>query len=154
MEAPWLCKVLNMLEDMPWYCPVVKDVVMDVSVGQVLKGLPYLHCCSELCRQGFSSSTCQAVVGGIKCLPAMFERIGRLVCSRGHTENAISANKLVFWFIHLGLAWFHVQLVFTILLFQLFWNLIIMYSWYLPFCYFSFFGTSSSSQSFQSSYHL
>ena len=24
-------------------CPVIKDLIMDVSVGHVLKGLPYLH---------------------------------------------------------------------------------------------------------------
>ena len=31
--------VLNMLADVPWQCPIVKDLVMDVLVGQVLKGL-------------------------------------------------------------------------------------------------------------------
>ena len=43
MEAPWLPTVLNMLADNPWQCPIVTDLVMDVSVGQVLKGLQYLH---------------------------------------------------------------------------------------------------------------
>ena len=43
MEAPWLPTVLNMLADVPWWCPIIKDLVMDVSVGQVLKGLQYLH---------------------------------------------------------------------------------------------------------------
>ena len=43
MEAPWLPTVLNMLADVPWWCPIVKDLVVDVSVGQVLKGLQYLH---------------------------------------------------------------------------------------------------------------
>ena len=44
MEAPWLPTVLNMLADIPWqWYPIIKDLVMDVSVGQVLKGLPYLH---------------------------------------------------------------------------------------------------------------
>ena len=43
IEAPWLPTVLNMLADVPWWCPLVKDLVMDVSVGQVLKGLQYLH---------------------------------------------------------------------------------------------------------------
>ena len=43
MEAPWLPTVLTMLEDIPWQCPVVKHFIMDVLVGQVLRGLPYLH---------------------------------------------------------------------------------------------------------------
>ena len=43
MEAPWLPTVLNMLADVPWQYPIVKDLIMDVSVGQALKGLHYLH---------------------------------------------------------------------------------------------------------------
>ena len=43
MEAPWLPTVLNMLADVPWWCPLVKDLIVDVSVGQALKGLQYLH---------------------------------------------------------------------------------------------------------------
>ena len=38
-EAPWLPTVLNMLADVPQWCPIVKDLVMDVSLGQVFKGL-------------------------------------------------------------------------------------------------------------------
>ena len=43
MEASWLPTVLNMLEDIPHWCPIVKDLVTPVSVGWVLKGLPLLH---------------------------------------------------------------------------------------------------------------
>ena len=43
MEAPGLSTVLSMLADIPGQCPIVKDLVVDVSVGQVLKGLRYLH---------------------------------------------------------------------------------------------------------------
>ena len=43
MEAPWLPTILNMLADVPWWCPIVKDLIMDVLVGQALKGLQYLH---------------------------------------------------------------------------------------------------------------
>ena len=43
MEATWLPRHLNTLEDIPQGCPLVKEFVMDVSVGQMLKGLPYLH---------------------------------------------------------------------------------------------------------------
>ena len=39
MVASWLPTVLNMLADIPWWCPIVKDLVMDVLVGQALKGL-------------------------------------------------------------------------------------------------------------------
>ena len=42
METPWLPTFLIMFEDIPQHCPVVKDLSMDVSVGQVLKGLQYL----------------------------------------------------------------------------------------------------------------
>ena len=38
-EAPWLPTVLNMLADIPQQCPLLKHLVMDVLVGQVLKGL-------------------------------------------------------------------------------------------------------------------
>ena len=43
MEAPWLLTVLNMLKAIPQQCPIIKDLIMDVSVGHELKGLPYLH---------------------------------------------------------------------------------------------------------------
>ena len=43
MEASWLPTVLNMLADVPQQCPVIKDLGMDVSVGQTLKALPYFH---------------------------------------------------------------------------------------------------------------
>ena len=49
IEVPWLPTVLNMVADVPQQCPIVKDLVMDVSVGQVLWGLQYLH------SQGFYS---------------------------------------------------------------------------------------------------
>ena len=31
------------MADIPQQCPINKDLVMDVSVGQALKGLPHLH---------------------------------------------------------------------------------------------------------------
>ena len=43
VEAPWLPTVLNILADVPQWCPIIKDPIMDVLVGQALKGLPYLH---------------------------------------------------------------------------------------------------------------
>ena len=43
MEAPWFPSVLTMLEDIPHECPIIKDLVRDVPVDWVLKGLPSLH---------------------------------------------------------------------------------------------------------------
>ena len=67
MEALWLPTVLDMLTDVPQCCPIIKDLV-DVSIGHVLKGLPYLHLTLWLlrtvcCADGFSSSVCQAAAG-------------------------------------------------------------------------------------------
>ena len=51
---------LNMLADILWHCPIIKDPTVDVSVVNVLKGLPHLHFNSlasqrcVLCKQGFS----------------------------------------------------------------------------------------------------
>ena len=36
-------QVLNMLADVPQRCPIIKDLIINVLVGHVLKGLPYLH---------------------------------------------------------------------------------------------------------------
>ena len=74
MEVPWLPKALNMLEDIPWHCPFVKDLVMNVSVGQMLKHLhlPSLHLTLWLFRDMWcadkSSSVCQALVEQLECL--------------------------------------------------------------------------------------
>ena len=45
MEACWLPTVLNMLADVLQQCPIIKDLMMDVLVGQGLKGLQYLDFC-------------------------------------------------------------------------------------------------------------
>ena len=61
MEASWLPTVLNMLVDVPYWCPIIPDLMVAVSVGWVLKGLQLLHltlwllrdmCCAD---KGFSS---------------------------------------------------------------------------------------------------
>ena len=43
IEATWLPVVLNMLVDIHHCCPIVQNLVMDVSLDQVLKGLPSLQ---------------------------------------------------------------------------------------------------------------
>ena len=56
-------------------------------------------------------------------LSAILERMGRFVCSSGLPNNAMSAPKLANFLVHFsGLAWFVIQWVFIILLFQLFWE--------------------------------
>ena len=71
MEAPWLPTVVNMLADFPWQCPIIEDLIMDVLVGQMLKGLPYLHLTLWLLSDGCYAdrgslpSVYQMVVGAI-----------------------------------------------------------------------------------------
>ena len=51
-EASWLPTVPSMLVDIPCCCPIVKHLVIDVSIDWVLKGLPSLYltlCCPEMC---------------------------------------------------------------------------------------------------------
>ena len=40
---PWLFTVLNILEYIPHQCPFIKDLVMEVLVDQVLKGMSSLY---------------------------------------------------------------------------------------------------------------
>ena len=51
-----------MLADVPQQCPLVKDLVVDVSVGQVLKGLQYMHLTlwmlSDMCYADRGSLPC------------------------------------------------------------------------------------------------
>ena len=59
MEAPWFPTVLNMLVDVPRWCPLLKNLIVDVSVGLALKGLRYLHLTlwllSDVCHANRSS---------------------------------------------------------------------------------------------------
>ena len=97
MEAPWLPTHLNMLADIPWWCPIINDLIMDVSVGQVLNGLQHLHLTL------WQLSDVYYIIRGslpwsvrwwwgnlsiyIKGLPAVLEGMGRLVCSTGLTNQ-------------------------------------------------------------------
>ena len=86
MEAPWLPTVLNMLADVPWWCPVIKDLIMDVLVGQALKGLQYLHLTlwllSNMCYTDRILFLSLSGSGGgnsniyVKGLPAVLEGVG------------------------------------------------------------------------------
>ena len=54
-EAHHLPTILHMLEDIPHWCPVIRYLVRNVSVGSALRNV----CCH---RQGFSSSAYQAMM--------------------------------------------------------------------------------------------
>ena len=122
--------------DVPWQCPIIKDLVVDVSVGQVFKGstvsafnpLAAQRC--VLCRQGFSSLFCQAVAGATRMsTSSVYQQYWKewdSWCARqGLPNNAISAPKVANFFVTFvsdgtGL----------------------VYHWYLSFCYFCIFGAS------------
>ena len=68
IEAPWLPTVLGMLWDFPYKCALVKDLVNDVSIDQMIRGLPLLHSThwqvkDMLHELELSLSVCQAVTG-------------------------------------------------------------------------------------------
>ena len=99
MKAPCFLTVLNMLSYTPHQCPIVKDLVMDVSVGWVLMGMQPLHLTlwlpSTVCCTGKSSlpQSCQTVVGATevfdKSVPGLLERMDWIVCSKGSTKQWI-----------------------------------------------------------------
>ena len=118
MEVPWLPKVLHVLADGPYWCPIVKDLIVDVSVGQVLRGLQSWHLTFWLLRdvfqrQGFSCLICIVVVGVTSAsmtniyLQYWKERTG-WCAEEGVPNNAISAPKIADILVHLfrvGLTW-------------------------------------------------
>ena len=96
MEAPWFPTVLNMLADVPWQCPIIKDVFMDVLVRHVLKDLPYLHlmlwllrdvCYTVVIFPSLSGSGRGKLSIYVKGLLTVLEGMGRLLCSRGCTNQ-------------------------------------------------------------------
>ena len=118
IEAPWLPTILNMLVDIPWQCPIIKDLVMDVSVGHVLKCLSYLHLTHWLfrdmcCADGFSSSVSQEVVKATqvstsKVYQQCWKKWAGWCAQEGVPNNAISAPKIANFLVHLfraGMAW-------------------------------------------------
>ena len=133
MEAPWLPTVLNMLVDIPWQYPIVKDLIMDVSVGQVCKGLRYLHLTlwllSNVCSVD-KGSLPQSVSGQLECLhqgsTSSTGRSGPVgVLDRVYqTMPSLPLNKQIFYYICFRWDWPGVPLVSIILLFLHFWSLI------------------------------
>ena len=105
MEALWLPTVLNMLEDIHWHYPAIKDCIVGVFVGQVLKGLQYLHltlwmlrdmCCAD---KGSLPQSIRQWQGQIEHLQkkstSSVGKNGAGWCAEeGVPNNAISAPKL------------------------------------------------------------
>ena len=98
IEALWLPTALNMLADVPHHGPIIKDLIMDVLISQMLKGLQSLHLILWLLRdmwwidKGFLSHSVRQwwrVTLNIydKSVPAMLERMDQMVCSRGCTKQ-------------------------------------------------------------------
>ena len=117
MEAPWLPTVLNMLADVPWQCPIIKDLIVDASVGQVLKGLPYLHLTLWLLRDvcyADRGSLPQSVRWWWRQLEHLHQRSTSSVGRNGlvgvlkrvyQTMPSLPLNKLIFWYIYFRVAW-------------------------------------------------
>ena len=137
MEAPWLPTVHNMLADIPWWCPIITGLIVDISVGQVLKDLPYLHLTLWLL-----SNVCYADRGSLPQsvrqwqgqLEHLHQRSTRSVGRNGQvgvlnrvcqTMPSLPLNYLLFWYIYFMLAWPGIPLVYIILLFLHFWSLIV-----------------------------
>ena len=74
-EVPWPPTVLNMLEDIPHWCPIVKSLVMDDLVGwfaersTIVAFNPLAAQTCVWCRQGFPSSVWQVVTVVYLALP-------------------------------------------------------------------------------------
>ena len=88
MVVPWLPTVLDMLEDIPWSCPVIKDLIVDISVWQVLKGLSYLHLTLWLLRD-----MCYADKGS---LPQSLRQLrGKLRYLQQYSTSNVGKNQQV-----------------------------------------------------------
>ena len=92
-EASQLSTFLNISEYIPHQFNIVKDLIRDVLVGQVLMGLPLLQLTLWLLRDTFCANKGYLhqshrqwwgdSITHNKGLPAILERMGMSVCSRG-----------------------------------------------------------------------
>ena len=95
MEVPWLPTALSMLVDVPQQCPIVKDLIVDALIGQVLKGLQYLHLTfwqlSDVCYADRGSLPQSVRQWQLKCLhqrsTSSAGKMGQLVCLTGFTKQ-------------------------------------------------------------------
>ena len=136
MEAPWLSTVFSMLDDIHHWFPIVNDLIMDVLVGWVLKGVQSLHltlwllrdvCCTD---KGFLHQCDRQWQGQLTLLQqkltSIAERNGPVgILQRVYqTIPLLPLNLLIFWFMYLGLDQLHTPLLIIILLFLPLGNLI------------------------------
>ena len=90
IEAPWLPMVLNMLADIPQWCTIIKHLVADGLVGQVLKGLPYLHLTLWLLRD-----VCYTDRGSLPQSVRWWQ--GKLECLHHRSMSSVGRNGQVWW---------------------------------------------------------
>ena len=106
-----------MLVDIPRQCPIIKDLIMNVVVGHVFKGLPYLHLIlwlfSNVCYADRSSlpQSFRQWWGQLKHLhQRSTSSIGRN-CQVGvldrvyQTMPSLPLNQQTFWCSYFRLAW-------------------------------------------------
>ena len=124
-----------MLADVPQQCSIVKNLVMDVLVGQTLKGLQYLHLTlwqlSNVCYtdRGSLPQSVRWWQGQLECLhhwstssPGKKGLVG--VLDRVYqTMLSLPQRKQIFCYICFRLALPGIPLVYSVLLFLLFWSL-------------------------------
>ena len=72
MEASGLPTVLNILEDIPYQCPIIKNLITDVSVDWMLMGLALLLFTIWLLRDVCYTGNLSMYS---KSLPAVLERM-------------------------------------------------------------------------------
>ena len=102
--------ILNMLEDIPCQCPIVRNVVRDFLVCWVFKGLPSLHLTFCLLRDVHctdNGSIPQSGSGRVnlsvynESLPAVLDGMGKLVCLRGFTKQCHICPNLAEFLVNL-----------------------------------------------------
>ena len=127
IEAPWLPTVLHMFEDNPKHCSVIKGLIIDTLIGQVLKGLPYQHL--PFC---LFWDICYADKGSLPQYVRQWQGLLKNLQQKS-TSNVGKNGKvamfeevyqtlpyLLLHYLILVPLWFGIHLVFTILLFQFF----------------------------------
>ena len=136
MKAPWLPTILNMLADVPQQCPIVKNLIMEVSIGHILKGLQYLHLTlwqlSNMCYtdRGSLPWSVRQWWGQLKHLhQGSTSSVGKNgpvgVFNRVYqTMPFLPLNWQIFCYIYFSWDWPGIPLVYTILLFLPFWSLV------------------------------
>ena len=109
MEVPWLPTVLNILQDIPRHCCVVKDLIIGCFVrlgaqGSAISTFNHLGAQGYmLCRLWFSSSVFQALVGAtptstLKVYQQCWKEWAGWCAWDSVPNNAISAPKLATFF--------------------------------------------------------